>query len=160
MENEMSESIGTHHAYVMGAIGEPYRWYVKCDDCKWLAEAVGPWVDVEEARRQAKAHESDPDMDRKAAEYAALWEDPNYDELNDEELEEHIDTWFDRNHEYARLREEAGESGEGERYRRLVWQAHVRATQGIRERRRRENRLLRELEKQGDSQCESERGQA
>lgn len=150
----MSDIEKPHHAYVMGIIGDPYLWVVKCDRCPWLSQAIGPWVDGKEADRQAEAHSTDPDIERKAAEYAELWDRPDYDLLDDEQLQAHVDEWFVRHHEFARLREEAGDSGEGDRYRRWGWDAHVRATQGIREQRRRENRVLRALEQERNSQCE------
>ena len=154
----MSDEWASHKAYVMGIIGNPYVWIVRCDQCRWLEEAVGPWVDVEEARRQAKAHACDPDIEEKAAEHTAMWADPNYDDLNDEALQGHIDTWFARQDEFVRLRDEAGDSGEGERYQRLIGRSHVRVTEGIREQRRREDRVMRDAEREEDSQCESEDG--
>jgi len=146
---------------VKAQIGQPYLWHVVCDQCPWLQDSQGPWVDSREADRRAKAHAADPDIERKAAEYAELWADPNYDAMNDEELAENIDLWFTRNHEYARQRGEAKDSGEGQRLGSWAGRAHVRATQGIREQRRRENAILKARETQDNSQCErNEGGQA
>ena len=149
-----------HRAYVMGIIGSPYRWCVVCDQCPWLGELEGPWVDSKEANRRARAHANDPDIERKAAEYAALWGETNYDELSDDELEEQIDQWFERLAQYDAQKRELTGTGEEDRLWRLASRAHVRASQGIREQRRRENRGLRALEQQRDSQCDEEGGRA
>ena len=160
-DNDMTNTRDKHQADVKAQIGQPYLWHVVCNLCPWLQDSEGPWVDSKVAQRRAKAHSTDPDIERKAAEYADLWADPNYDAMNDEELAEHIDLWFTRNHEYARQRDETKDSGEGQRLGSWAGRAHVRATQGIREQRRRENAILKARETQDNSQCErNEGGQA
>lgn len=44
----------THRAPVMGAVGDPIEWFVRCDVC---GTVLGPTVDLDEATRASADHE-------------------------------------------------------------------------------------------------------